>query len=195
MTAPPKAIIFDCDGTLVDSMPAHYAAWVRTLEPLDLQLDEDRFYRLGGWPTLKVAELLIAESGLNIEPEVLAERKESRFEAEIPEIRIIPPVVSIVDEYFGRIPLAVGTGAERRICRLMLEAVGLLDRFDTIVSAEDVRHHKPAPDTYFEAARRIAVPPADCLVYEDTDPGVESGRAAGMRVIDVRDFFTPQRMS
>lgn len=191
----PQAIIFDCDGTLVDSMPAHYEAWVRTLEDYGLVLDEDRFYALGGWPTLNVAELLISESGLNVSPHLLAEIKEARFEENINSIRAIEPVVAVVNDYFGKIPLAVGTGAVGYICREMLDAVGLSDRFVTIVSAEEVAHHKPAPDTYLEAARRIGIPPSECLVYEDTDPGLESGRAAGMQVVDVREFFTPRRIT
>lgn len=191
----PQAIIFDCDGTLVDSMPAHYEAWVRTLEDYGLVLDEDRFYALGGWPTLNVAELLIAESGLNVLPARLAEIKETRFEENINSIRTIEPVIDIVNEYFGKIPLAVGTGAIGRICHEMLDAVGLTDRFATIVSADDVVHHKPAPDTYLEAARRMGIRPSECLVYEDTDPGLESGRAAGMQVVDVRKFFTPRRIT
>lgn len=191
----PQAIIFDCDGTLVDSMPAHYEAWVRTLEDYGLVLDEDRFYALGGWPTLNVAELLIAESGLSVSPARLAEIKETRFEENINSIRTIEPVIDIVNEYFGKIPLAVGTGAIGRICCEMLDAVGLTDRFATIVSADDVAHHKPAPDTYLEAARRLGIPPSECLVYEDTDPGLKSGRAAGMQVVDVREFFTPRRIT
>ena len=190
-----QAIIFDCDGTLVDSMPAHYVAWVQTLKDHGLSFDEDRFYALGGWPTLKVAELVVSESGLDISPEVLSEIKESRFEENISEIRIIKPVVDVVNEHFGKIPLAVGTGAVGHICRKILEVVGLTDRFVTIVSADDVEHHKPAPDTYLVAADRMGIPPSECLVYEDTDPGLESGRAAGMRVVDVREFYTPRRIT
>lgn len=189
------AIIFDCDGTLVDTMPSHYVAWVETLRQYDIEFDEDRFYALGGWPTMKVAQLVIDEAGLDVTPDQLTIEKESRFEANIDQIEKITPVVNVVDEHFGRIPLAVGTGAIRRICMRMLEVAELSDRFQAIVAADDVQHHKPAPDTYLEAARRLGVKPSRCLVYEDTDPGIESARAAGMDVVDVREFFTPARMS
>lgn len=191
----PAAIIFDCDGTLVDSMPAHYIAWVQTLADYGLTFDEDRFYALGGWPTLNVAQLVIDENGLDVTAEKLAEIKEARFEANLDSLQKIDPVVEVVERYHGKLPLAVATGAIGRICREMLTHAGLLDRFDAIVSADDVRHHKPAPDTYLEAARRLGIPPEQCLVYEDTAPGVESALAAGMQVIDVRDFYTPERIT
>jgi beta-phosphoglucomutase family hydrolase len=191
----PAAIIFDCDGTLVDSMPAHYIAWVQTLAEHGLTFDEDRFYALGGWPTLNVAQLVIDENGLDVAAEELAEAKESRFEANLNSLQRIEPVVEVVEQYYGKLPLAVATGAVERICREMLTHAGLLDRFGVIVSADDVRNHKPAPDTYLQAARRLGIPPEQCLVYEDTEPGVQSALAAGMQVIDVRDFYTPERVT
>ena len=191
----PAAIIFDCDGTLVDSMPAHYIAWVQTLGSYGLTFDEERFYDLGGWPTKNVAQLVIDENGLDVSAVELARIKEDRFELNLDSLLRIEPVVEVVERYHGKIPLAVGTGAVERICRKMLIHAGLLDRFETIVSADDVLHHKPAPDTYLEAARRLGVPPEKCLVYEDTQPGVEAGLAAGMQVIDVRDFYTPERIT
>lgn len=191
----PAAIIFDCDGTLVDSMPAHYIAWVQTLAEHGLTFEEDRFYALGGWPTMKVAQLVIDENGLDVTSEELSEIKEARFEQSLDSLKNIEPVVEVVEHYYGKIPLAVGTGAIDRICREMLTHAGLLDRFQAIVAADHVRNHKPAPDTYLEAARLLGVPPEKCLVYEDTEPGVEAALAAGMQVIDVRDFYTPERIT
>jgi len=191
----PAAIIFDCDGTLVDSMPSHYIAWVQTIADYGLTFDEDRFYAMGGWPTLQVAELTIAENNLDVSAQELADRKEAKFEENLDRIQIIPPVVDVVHQHYGQLPLAVGTGATDRICREMLTHIGLLDRFETIVAADHVKNHKPAPDTYLEAASRLNIPPEKCLVYEDTQPGIEAALAAGMQVIDVRDFYTPQRIT
>jgi len=192
----PAAIIFDCDGTLVDSMPSHYIAWVQSLADYGLTFDEDRFYALGGWPTLKVAQLTIDENQLkSVSAQQLTYIKEARFEENLDRIKIIQPVVDVVISHHGKIPLAVGTGAIDRICREMLTQVGLLDRFDAIVAADHVTNHKPAPDTYLEAARQLNVSPEKCLVYEDTQPGIEAGLAAGMQVIDVRDFYTPERIT
>ncbi|MBD3675026.1 MAG: beta-phosphoglucomutase family hydrolase [Planctomycetaceae bacterium] len=190
-----SAIIFDCDGTLVDSMPSHYIAWVQTVADYGLTFDEDRFYALGGWPTIKVAQLVIEENDLDVSAQKLTDIKEARFEENLDKIKIIQPVVDVVEEYYGKLPLAVGTGAIDRICREMLTHVGLLDRFEAIVAADHVQHHKPAPDTYLEAARQLSIPAAECLVYEDTQPGIEAALAAGMQVVDVRDFYTPERIT
>jgi len=190
-----SAIIFDCDGTLVDSMPSHYVAWVQTVADYGLTFDEDRFYALGGWPTIKVAQLTIDENHLDVTAEELTDIKEAKFEENLDRIKIIQPVVDVVEQYHGQMPLAVGTGAIDRICREMLTQVGLLDRFDAIVAADHVQHHKPAPDTYLEAARQLDIPAGECLVYEDTQPGIEAALAAGMQVVDVRDFYTPERIT
>ena len=190
-----RGIIFACDGTLADTMPPHYEAWVETLARHGLTLDEDRFYAMGGWPTLKVARHLIAESGRPIDAEALSRDKEAAFERRIDEVRPIEPVVAAVREHRGVLPMAVATSGVRPVCERILDAIRLRDVFDTVVTCEDVTRHKPEPDVFLEAARRIGVAPASCLVYEDTDPGVEAARRAGMRCVDVRTLFTPRRVS
>ncbi len=196
MTTPEAAdgLIFDCDGTLIDSMPAHYRAWLAALGAYGLTFDEDRFYRLGGWPTLEVARLVATESPLPVPCEQLAAEKEALFLEHLDHLRPIEPVVAIVREYRGRKPMAVATGAIRAICERMLRQIGLWESFGAIVAADDVAHHKPAPDTYLLAARRLNVAPERCVAYEDTDPGVASARTAGMTVVDVRAFHTPERV-
>jgi beta-phosphoglucomutase family hydrolase len=188
-------IIFDCDGTLADTMPAHYEAWVAALADRGLEMSEDRFYALGGWPTRRVADLLIAESGRPIDAEQLSHEKELRFRRMLHLIEPIGPVVDVVRRYRGKLPIAVATGAVRPICEQILHQIGIPNWFDTIVSSEDVARHKPDPDAFLEAARRLDVEPRFCLVYEDTDPGVEAARRACMDCVDVRDFHTPRRVT
>jgi beta-phosphoglucomutase family hydrolase len=190
-----RGIIFDCDGTLADTMPSHYEAWITVLHRYKLEMSEDRFYALGGWPTQRVAELLIAESRRAIDVEQLAREKEDLFHRSLHRVRPIDPVVEVVRYNRGKLPLAVATGAARPVCEKILEQIGLPGWFDTIVSAEDVERHKPAPDIFLEAARRLNIEPAHCRVYEDTDPGIEAARRAGMEAIDVRDFYTPRRVT
>ncbi|HEV3137136.1 MAG TPA: HAD-IA family hydrolase [Pirellulales bacterium] len=190
-----RGIIFDCDGTLADTMPAHYEAWMAILHRYQLEMSEDRFYALGGWPTKKVAELLVSESGRDIDVERLAREKESLFHDLLHRVRPIEPVVEAARRYRGQLPLAVATGAVRPICERILQHIGIGGWFDTIVSSEDVERHKPAPDIFFEAARRLGVEPRACRVYEDTDPGIEAARRAGMEFVDVRDLFTPRRVT
>jgi beta-phosphoglucomutase family hydrolase len=191
----PHALIFDCDGTLADTMPSHYEAWMVVLDRYQLVMSEDRFYELGGWPTRKVAQLLAEEARRAIDIDELSREKESIFEQRLHTIRPIEPVIAVVRQHHGRLPLAVATGAVRPICQQILWHIGVGDAFDTIVSSEDVRRHKPEPDIFLEAARRLGVAPSTCLVYEDTDPGLESARRAGMEAIDVRALHKPRRVT
>ncbi len=188
-------IIFDLDGTLADTMPAHYEAWRTILERYALAMSEDRFYALGGWPTKKVADLLIAESGRPIDAGQLSEEKELLFRQSLHLVQPIEQVTEVVREHHGRLRLAVATGATRTIATEILHQIGMPNWFDTIVSSEDVERHKPAPDVFLEAARRLDVEPRFCLVYEDTDPGLEAARRAGMEHVDVRQFYTPRRVT
>jgi beta-phosphoglucomutase family hydrolase len=190
-----QAIIFDCDGTLADTMPSHYEAWMTILSRYDLAMSEDRFYELGGWPTRKVAELLAREAAREIDIDQLAEEKEALFEQFLHLVRPVPPVFEVVQAHRGKLPIAVATGAIRPICERILRQIDLHEAFDAIVSADDVEHHKPAPDIFLEAARQLGVDPRRCCVYEDTDPGIEAARRAGMEPIDVRAFYTPRRVT
>lgn len=191
-----KAIIFDCDGTLADTMPAHFEAWTEILSQQPFELSEDRFYSLGGWPTEKIIELLASETGRQVDVAALAHQKEAAYHNLLSHVRPIEAVVEVAKQYRGKKPIAVATGAYRSVCEATLRQIGLsADLFDALVSCEDVARHKPEPDIFLEAARRLGVPASDCLVYEDTDPGVEAARRAGMACVDVRDFYTPRRIT
>jgi beta-phosphoglucomutase family hydrolase len=190
-----RGIIFDCDGTLADTMPVHYEAWRDALSRYHLDLSEDRFYALGGWPTRAIIQLLAKETGRSLDVDEIADYKETAFQDLLDHVRPIEPVVSVVHEHRGKLPLAVATGATRPILVRILSHINLADAFEAQVCSEDVPRHKPHPDVFLEAARRIAVEPRYCRVYEDTDPGVEAARRAGMEFVDVRSFFTPRRIT
>src|SRR5690349_10100421 len=112
----PAGLIFDCDGTLADTMPLHYEAWIATLDEFKLQLDEDRFYALGGWPSRSVAELLVVESHLTADPTIIANRKEARFIKMLDRVTPIEPIIAEARAARGRLPMAVATGATSDIC-------------------------------------------------------------------------------
>lgn len=181
-----NALIFDCDGTLADTMPAHYRAWLRILEPHGVCFPEDRFYSMGGMPAAKILELLFGEAGKVCEVEVLTRQKESAFLELMAEIRPIEKVVDVARKGRGVLPMAVASGGHRQIVERTLRQIGILEWFPVIVGAEDTAKHKPEPDVFLEAARRLGVMPGDCTVYEDTDLGIEAARRAGMRWVDVR---------
>ncbi|MFI5335768.1 MAG: HAD family hydrolase [Opitutales bacterium] len=179
--------IFDCDGTLVDTMPLHYRAWDEALRCAGLQetLNEDLFYSLGGVPTLRVAELLGRHYGLSLDPERVFHEKERLFLEMQEEMEVIEPVVAFARLWHGRVPLSVASGGPRQIVQRTLERMGLAPLFPVLVTPEDVAHGKPAPDMFLLAAQRMGVEPGRCLVFEDAEPGIRAAEAAGMRWVHV----------
>lgn len=181
-----QALIFDCDGTLADTMPAHYQAWLEVLRPHGIDFPEDRFYAMGGMPTDKIVVELCGEAGKSLDVVALVRQKALAFERKIGEVRPIEKVVDVARAHRGKTPMAVASGGQRRMVEKTLAQIGVLDWFSVVVTAEDTRQHKPEPDVFLEAARRLGVAPAACTVYEDTDLGLQAARRAGMRWVDVR---------
>ncbi|MEQ1829728.1 MAG: HAD family phosphatase [Pirellula sp.] len=189
-----KAIIFDCDGTLVDSMPVHFLAWHETMTRYGVRFPEDRFYALGGMPSHRIIELLSKEQNIAMDARTVADEKEQAFLDRINLLVPIEPVMDVVRQSRGRKPIAVASGGFRNVIMLQLAQMKVSDWFDAIVTAEDTDRHKPEPDVFLEAARRLGVSARDCLVFEDADLGVEAALRANMKCIDVRTFFTPRRL-
>ena len=188
-----RGLIFDCDGTVADTMPLHYRAWVAALGEHGVELPEAIFYELAGVPTDKIIEILNDRHGHHMPVQATAERKESLYVELIPHVVPISPVVALVEQYHGTLPMAVATGGGRAVVTKTLSALGLLERFDAIVTADDVRHGKPAPDIFLEAARRIGVAPELCVGFEDAELGLQAVRAAGMLAVDVRPAHRASR--
>jgi len=185
-----KGLIFDADGTLVDTMPMHYLAWQQTAQSMGGEFPEPLFYELAGVPTVRIVEILNEKFGYGFNPQEFTEIKENLYmEKYLPTVNPIEPVVAVARKYQGRLPMAVATGAVQRVVQAALAATNLTDMFDTVVGADDVKHGKPAPDTFLEAARRLGVEPQYCLVYEDSDLGLEAAQRAGMTGIDVRPYI------
>lgn len=180
-----KAYLFDCDGTIVDSMPLHYIAWKTALAEWNCVYEESLFYSWGGKPTREIISDLNQMNGLAMPVEAVAERKEELYFELLPRLKAIPEVMEHIEAAQGRIPFAVVSGGRQKSVIRSLSVVGLLDRFDIIVGAEDYTRSKPAPDAFLLAAERLGVAPADCLVFEDTDLGIEAAIAAGMAYVKV----------
>jgi beta-phosphoglucomutase-like phosphatase (HAD superfamily) len=178
--------IFDCDGTLADTMPLHYRAWRRILAEHGMAFSESLFYDMGGKPTALIFELLRRDHGLVLaDVPAAVERKEEYFAALIDEVQPIEAVVAVARRWHGVVPLAVASGGLRRYVELTLQAIGIRRLFDAVVCAEDYARAKPEPDPFLEAARRLRVPPADCLVFEDSALGLAAAAAAGMQSVFV----------
>jgi beta-phosphoglucomutase family hydrolase len=182
---PFRAYLFDCDGTIVDSMPLHYIAWKRALGEWGCNFDENLFYEWGGKPAMEIIATLNKMNGLNMPVEALAERKENYYFELLPQLQVIKEVREIIQARHGQIPFAVVSGGRRNSVINSLTTVGLLDKFDTIVGAEDYKNSKPAPDAFLTAAARLGVAPQDCLAFEDTDLGILAATSAGMAAVKI----------
>jgi beta-phosphoglucomutase family hydrolase len=178
-----SAYIFDCDGTLGDNMPLHYSAWRAALAEYHCDFPEALFYQLGGTPTEHIVEILNQRYNLNMPVKETAHRKEEFYLEGIEHIRPIEPVVAIVRRVHGHLPIAVASGGHRRIVERTLTCLGLIQYFEVIVCSEDYTNGKPHPDPFLLAARRLGIPPGECLVFEDTNAGIQAATAAGMQSV------------
>ena len=181
-----QALIFDCDGTLTDSMYAHFAGWRDALAEQGMELCQQSFYRHSGTASRRVIPMLAAEQGKVIEFERALAEKEAHFLANLKLLRPIVPIVQIARENRGKKKMAVASGGTRDLVHRQLRHIDIIDWFETIVTCEDTERHKPDPDVFLEAADRLGVQPQHCRVYEDGDPGIEAARRAGMECVDIR---------
>ena len=182
----PQALIFDCDGTLADTMPLHWQAWQTVTRRYGLEFPMERFYSLGGVPSRDILRMLSVEQNRPLDAVAASKEKEAAYILFLPQIRPVAPVVNIVRENAGKLPMAVASGGIQAHINAVLEHLGLRQFFQAVVTSEDVKRQKPAPDIFLEAARRLGVPPRFCRAYEDTDLGLQAIRAAGIEAVDVR---------
>jgi len=183
-----KALIFDCDGTLVDSMPLHMKAWEIAFNSLNEKYDYDFLYSLKGMKEIEIIEMYNEKFGNNINPQKIVSIKHKYFKDNVNTIKLIEPVKKIAEEYFGKLPLAVVSGSVRDIVHKELEIVGIIDFFKIILTANDPFKPKPSPDIFIAAANNLNASPEQCLVFEDGDSGLEAALKAGMQTIDVREY-------
>lgn len=188
-----KGLIFDCDGTLADTMPLHWIAWSTVAKRHGIELSEERFYSLGGVPSRDIVRMLSTEQGLKLDPVAVSKEKEAAYEPLMAQIQPIDCVVEIARANYGKIPMAVASGGTKWAINRVLEILEIRSLFDAVVTHEDVVRQKPAPDIFLEAARRIGVEPKLCRGYEDTDLGMTAILSAGMQAVDVRQLLAARR--
>ncbi|HEA3086639.1 TPA: beta-phosphoglucomutase family hydrolase [Aeromonas dhakensis] len=181
------ALIFDMDGTLVDSMPRHLDAWEATSAEFGLPFDRAQLNEYGG------VAILAEQHGLSIDVEAFTRRKVALYMEHIQQVSVFPAMWELVRRCHGKVPMGIGTGSPRNQAESILKSTGLDAYIQVVVSADDVVNHKPHPDTFLQVAEQLGANPANCLVFEDTQIGLQAGRAAGMETVLVLEGELYQR--
>jgi len=184
-----KGLIFDLDGTIADTMPIHYIAWKNAAARYGIDFSVDLFAQLAGIPLYPTVERLNKLFGKNIDPKEMGDAKELEYEHNMDKIEPIEPVIALIRNYHGKLPMAVGTGGLKRLALKTLEIVGVDQYIDIVVSSEDVRHYKPHPETFLRCAELMGVEPAACQVFEDGMLGIQAAKDGGMMVTDVTEYY------
>ena len=180
-----KAYLFDCDGTIADSMGLHYIAWKQALGEQGCEFSEELFYALGGVSVSEIIQRLNHERGLNMPVAAVEKRKESLYYENLPRLKAIPEVMEHIEARYGEIPFAVVSGSTRDSVTRSLSTLNILEKFRVLVCAGDYKKSKPDPEPFLVAAKALSVAPKDCLVFEDSDMGIQSATAAGMASVKI----------
>jgi len=185
-----EALIFDCDGTLVDSMPLHMKAWEIALNLFNAAYIEDYLNSLKGMKETEIIEMYNEKYKTHLNPKEIVSKKHQFFMENIKSVKPLKSIVKIAKKYFGKLPLAVVSGSVRNIVHGELEVVGIFHLFNIILTANDSFKPKPSPDIFLESTKNLNVVPDNCLVFEDGDPGLEAAASAGMKYLDVREYIS-----
>jgi beta-phosphoglucomutase family hydrolase len=183
-----KALIFDLDGTLVDSMPLHYEAWKEVCATKGLHFTEKEFYSLAGVPSDRIFEIINERHGTDFDPTIHSKIKEDTYLTKIEKLKPVMPVYQLAIENHGKLPMAIGTGSPGDHSWEAVKTLGLDKYFDILVSKNDVKKGKPDPETFLKCAKAMNVEPQYCQVFEDGDPGIQAAKSAGMMVTDIREY-------
>lgn len=182
-----SAFIFDCDGTLADSMPLYHRAWQRALAEHGARFEFtwELFMSRAGMSTLLTVEGLNREFGTTLGADEVERVHHAAYLELIDTVQPIHAIVDVARSYFGKIPMSVASGGSRPLVERTLELIGVKDLFPVVVVAADVPRGKPEPDIFLLAAARMGVPPEACLVFEDGKPGLLAAERAGMKSVFV----------
>lgn len=189
---PPYAgLIFDCDGTIADTLPVHFRTLAATFQAFGAELPEAWYYERTALGLPELVQAFNQSFGYEFEQQAIDQERQRHFATLLHQVQEVQAVAAIARAHFGKVPMAVASNGQRSVVEPTIEAIRLRSLFHTIVTLDDVNEGKPAPDLFLLAAERMGVVPDQCIVYEDGDVGIEAARRAGMRWIDVRLVLSP----
>ncbi len=194
----PKAILFDMDGLMLDSECLYQAAWQTAARELGYTLDTAVYLSLVGQSNATAAAAFTAIFGSDFPVADFNDRWHARWQELVRSQGIVlkPGLLALLDWLEQQtVPKAVGTSSDLAEAHLCLSIAGIRDRFAAIVTVDQVAAGKPAPDIFLEAAHRLDIKPANCLVLEDSNAGVQAAQSAGMPVVMVPDLQSPNEAS
>ncbi len=186
-----KALLFDMDGTLIDTMGTHYKASQIVCNELGFDFPLEYFLEKAGIPTIKVFEMLMEDLELPYDGKELGEKKEAKFVELLSEVKPLDIVADLAISNFQKMPMAICTGGTREIVEKTLKVVAMDKYFEVIITADDVKYPKPHPETFLNAAYQLGVNPKYCQVFEDGEQGIIAGKRAEMIVTDIRPYLEP----
>ena len=186
----PAALLFDWDGTLVDSQEGNYCAVRDALATIGVGIERGWFEARTGLSARDLFGERLADR-----PEIgdatldrLTELRDALFMRNAHDLRTFPDSVAIIEHFHGAVPIAIASGGSRTVIRPLLDGMPFRHMIDALVTREDVAHGKPYPDLFLAAAKRLGVPAAGCVVFEDSAEGLQAAASAGMHAYDVRRF-------
>jgi len=183
-----KGLIFDCDGTLADTMTIHTHSWQETMRRFGHDFPVDFLQPLRGMPAEEIVIRYNRTFGTDLSPNAVSDAKNQMSYERLKTVKPIMPVAKIALDFQGKLPMSVVSGGTRKNVLRTLKAIGMADFFEAVITADDGLRPKPDPQMFIEAAKRMGVSAESCQVFEDGDPGIQAARAAGMPFVDVRPY-------
>ncbi|NEW79400.1 MAG: beta-phosphoglucomutase family hydrolase [Gelidibacter sp.] len=184
-----KALIFDLDGTIANTMPNHFISWRKAVIPYGIDFNAALFMQLTGMPRRATIEKLNEMFGTKMNPGIVGKVKEDHFKTLVDLTKEIEVITDVIRKYHTILPMSIGTGSTKNGAQKTLEIIGLENYFDIVITADDIINHKPHPETFLKCAELMGIKPQDCVVFEDGILGMNAAEEAGMMVIDVNDYF------
>ncbi len=184
-----EALIFDIDGTVLDTLDVHYQAWRETVAPYGIDMTRELFFSVAGQTSRSIAGELNRRFHTAMDPDVVTMAKDQAYIRHAPRIHPFPAILELVHDAQGKYPVAAATNENFGVSNIVLRTCGLSSLFQVLVTADDVERPKPAPDVFLESARRLGVAPTKCHVFEDSPVGLAAAKAAGMIITDVKPYL------